>query len=210
MRRVQITLAAGLTLIAIAIGVTLTRAPLSVAGTNAIPVGSAVGHTQGPASSCQQGGTLPQSTSVIRVSLSANVGPKVSLRVLSGSRLLTKGERSAGWGVDETVNVSVSPLSHPVPNAVICTAVGPTIEPLQLNGMPRVPSSSKSLGMHDVLLRMEYLHPGPKSWWSLASSIAHHMGIGHAPGGTSSVVLVLALMLAVIALASRLALRELR
>jgi hypothetical protein len=210
MRRVQIALAGGLVLIAIAIGVTLARAPLSVAGTNAVPAELAVGHTNGPAHSCQQAGTLPQGTSVIRVSLSANVGPKVSLRVLSGSHLLTKGERSAGWGVDETVNVPVSPLAHPVPNAVICTAVGPTIEALQLNGKPRVAGSAESRSLHEVLLRMEYLHPGPKSWWSLASSIAHHMGIGHAPGGTSSVVLVLVLMLAVIALASRLALRELR
>jgi hypothetical protein len=210
MRRVQITLAAGLTLIAIAIGVALARAPLSVAGTNAVPPNLAVGHTRGPASSCQPVGMLPQGISTIRVSLSANVGPKVSLRVLSGSRVVTQGKRSAGWGEEETVSVPISRLTHPVPDAVICTTVGPAIESLQLNGKPKTPSSSASLGLHDVLLRMEYLRPGPKSWWSLSSSVVHHMGVGHVPGGTWTVFLALALMLAVIALASRLALRELR
>jgi hypothetical protein len=57
---------------------------------------------------------------------------------------------------------------------------------------------------------MEYLRPGRKSWWSLASSVAHHMGLGHAASGTWIVFLVLALMLTVVILASRLALRELR
>jgi hypothetical protein len=210
MRRVQVTLAAGLALIAIAIGATLARAPLSVAGTNAVPAGLAVGHTRGPAGSCQPVGTLPQGISTIRVSLSANVGPKVSLRVLSGSRVVTRGSRSAGWGEEENVSVPVSRLSRPVSDAVICTTVGPAIESLQLNGKPKSPSSSESLGFHDVLLRMEYLHPGPRSWWSLASSIVHHIGVGHAPGGTWPIFLVLALMLAVVVLASRLVLRELR
>jgi hypothetical protein len=210
MRRVQIALATGLALITIAIGVTLARAPLSVAGTNGVPAELAAGHTRGPDGSCQPIGTLPQDISTIRISLSANVGPKVSLRVLSGSRVVTQGTRSAGWGEEETLSVPVSRLPHPVPDAVICTMVGPAIENLQLNGKSRASRSSETHGMKDVLLRMEYLHPGSKSWGSFASSIAHHMGIGHAPGGPLVVFLVLVLMLAVIALASRLALRELR
>jgi hypothetical protein len=201
---------AGLTLVVIAIGVTLSRAPLSVAGTNSIPAKLAVGHTWGNAHSCQRGGTLPQGTSVIRVSLSADVGPKVSLSVFSGSRLLTKGERGAGWGEEETVSVPVRRVSHPVRNAFICTTVGPSIAHLQINGTPRQATSSPTLGLRDVLLRMEYLRPGRKSWWSLASSVAYHMGLGHAARGTWIVFLMLALMLAVVILASRLALRELR
>jgi hypothetical protein len=210
MRSVQIALVAGLTLVVIAIGVALSRAPLGVAGTNSIPAHPPVGETRGNEQSCQQGGTVPQGTSVIRVSLSANVGPNVSLRVLFGSRVLTQGERGAGWGEDETVSVPVRRVSHTVHNALICTTVGPSIEYLQIRGTPTRAASPKALGLRGVMLRMEYLRPGHKSWWSLASSVAHHMGLGHAASGTWIVFLVLALMLAVVALASRLALRELR
>jgi hypothetical protein len=56
---------------------------------------------------------------------------------------------------------------------------------------------------------MEYLRPQPKSWWSLASSIAYRMGLGRAVGGTWIVFLALALTLAVALLALRLTLREL-
>jgi hypothetical protein len=210
MRSIQIALVAGLTLVVIAIGVTLSRAPLSVAGTNSIPAQPPVGETRGNEQSCQQGGTVPQGTSVIRVSLSANVGPKVSLRVLSGSRVLTKGERGAGWGEDETVSVPVRRVSHTVHNTLICTTVGPAIEYFQIRGTPRRAASPKALGLRGVMLRMEYLRPGRKSWWSLASAVAHHMGLGHAASGTWIVFLVLALMLTVVILASRLASRELR
>jgi hypothetical protein len=210
MRSVQIALVAGLTLVVIAIGVTLSRAPLSVAGTNSIPAHPPVGETRGNEQSCQQGGTVPQGTSVIRVSLSANVGPKVSLRVLSGSRVLTQGERGAGWGEDETVSVPVRRVSHTVHNTLICTTVGPSIEYFQIRGTPRRAASPRALGLRGVMLRMEYLRPGRKSWWSLASSVAHHMGLGHAASGSWIVFLVLVLMLAVAALASRLVWRELR
>jgi hypothetical protein len=196
MRSVQIALVAGLTLVVIAIGVTLSRAPLSVAGTNSIPAHPPVGETRGNEQSCQQGGAVPQGTSVIGVSLSANVGPKVSLRVLFGSRVLTQGERSAGWGEDETVSVPVG---------------GRTVDRiLSIKGTPTRAAAPKALGLRGVLLRIEYLRPGHKSWWSLASSVVHHMGFGHAPGGAWIVYLLLALMLAVVALASGLALRELR
>jgi hypothetical protein len=210
MRSVQIALVAGLTLVVIAIGVTLSRAPLSVAGTNSVAAQLAAGHTRGDTRDCQQGGTLPVGTTVIRLSLSANVGPKVGLNVRLGSRVVTRGERGAGWGEEETVSVPVARVARTTPGTVVCTTVGPTIENLQINGTPKRPTPSGALGLRDVLLRIEYLRAGRKSWWSLASSVAHHMGFGHAPGGAWIVYLLLVLMLAVVALASGLALRELR
>jgi hypothetical protein len=54
------------------------------------------------------------------------------------------------------------------------------------------------------------LRPGTKSWWSMASSIAYHMGLGHAPSGTWIVFLLIVLVLGVVFIVVRLTLEELR
>jgi hypothetical protein len=172
MGRVRLALAAGLTVMAIALGVVLSNEPLSVAGTNGIPANFAVTFIHGSEVRCQAGGTLPQGTTAIRVSLSANIGPRVGLRVLSGSTVVTEGSRDAGWGVDETVTVPVGRVARTIPDPRICTAIGAAVEPIQVNGaQTRTPTGGQA-----VLLRMEYLHPGPSSWLSLASSVARVPG----------------------------------
>jgi hypothetical protein len=204
MLRVRLVLAAGLALTAIAIGIVLAPAPLKVVGTNGIqakPI-AFIHHSE---TRCQGGGTLPQGTTAIRVSLSANLGPRVSLQVLSGAAVVAEGEREAGWGEDETVTVPVGRVPRRIPGTRICTTIGPLSEFLQINGA-RVQTSAA--GGHTISLRMEYLRPGPRSWLSLASSVARHMGIGHAPSGTWVAFLALALMLTAATLTSRLILRE--
>ncbi|HZL16118.1 MAG TPA: hypothetical protein VFG23_00105 [Polyangia bacterium] len=205
-----VALAGGLALVAVAVGGTLSRPPVIIAGTNSVAAQLAAGHTRGDTRGCQQGGTLPGGTAAIRLSLSANVGPKVALNVRLGSRVVTRGERDAGWGEEETVSVPVARVARTTPGVVVCTTVGPTIESLQINGTPKRPTPSGALGLRDVLLRIEYLRPGHRSWWSLASSVAYHMGLGHAPSGAWIVFLLLVLMFAVAALASQLVVRELR
>jgi hypothetical protein len=206
MGRVRLALATGLTAMATALAVVLSHPPLTVAGTNGIPANFAVTFINGSEVRCQAGGTLPQGTTAIRVSLSANIGPRVNLRVLSGSTVVTEGERDTGWGVDETVTVPVRRVARTIPDLQICTTIGPAVEPIQVNGARvRTPT-----GGQVVLLRMEYLRPGPRSWLSLASSVARHMGIGHAPSGAWGAYAVIAVMIAVSALASRLVLRELK
>ena len=58
-------------------------------------------------------------------------------------------------------------------------------------------------------VRVEYLRSSGASWWSLAPEVARRMGLGHAAAGTWSVLLVLVLMGCLVALCSRLILREL-
>ena len=58
-------------------------------------------------------------------------------------------------------------------------------------------------------IRVEYLRPGGASWWSVAPEVARRMGLGRAAPGTWIVLLVLALMGCLVALCSRLVLREL-
>jgi len=203
---VRVALAVGLALAAAAVGVVLSGSPLTVAGTNSIRANRAVAYASGNSSRCQTSGTLPEGTSAVRISASANTGPRVTLEVLSGPLVITRGERDAGWGVNETVTVPVKQVSRTIPNASICMAFGPAIEPIQLNGAPVKATG----GTPDVTLRVEYLRPDRASWWSLASSVAGRMGLGHAPGGTWIVFLLIALMITVATLASRLLLRELR
>jgi hypothetical protein len=209
MRSVKVALAVAIALTAVAIGVILSRAPLTVAGTNSVPVKAPVAFTRGNTGSCQTG-TLPQGTSGIRVSLASGVGPRLHIRVLSGSRVVTQGERPAGWGLETNVVVPVRAVTHTVRKAVICITLGRVVEPMPVLGVPTRPGAPQPLAFKDVRLRLEYLRPGPKSWWSLASSISYHMGLGHAASGAWLAFLVLAAMIAIVVLAARLTLEELR
>jgi hypothetical protein len=205
---VKIALTVGLALTTIAVGVVLSHSPLLVAGTNSIAVRKAVRDLHGDDGGCQQISTLPEGTSAIRLSLAAGIGPRVRLTAFAGERVLTRGERAAGW-VDGTVTVPVRSVPHMVRNALICTTVGPAIERLEIGGTP-VKSSPGRRNFDGLELRMEYLRSGMQSWLTLAPSISRRLGLGHAAAGTWIVFLLLALMLAVAALAARLMSRELR
>jgi hypothetical protein len=207
---VLIALAVGLALVAIAIGVVLSRAPLAVIGTNAIPATRGVAFAKGGSSGCQEAGTVPAGTSAIRISASANTGPEVTLKVLSGSQVVTQGKRPAGWGINETVTVPVTRVPRTIPNAEVCLAFGQSLEPIEINGSTVRTTTPSGTSKTGVRLRIEYMRPAHQSWWSLVSDLARRMGFGHAPSGTWIVFLLLALSVAIVALASRLLVRELR
>jgi hypothetical protein len=201
---VRLALATSLTAFAVALGIVLAGAPLTVASANGVPANLAVSFISHPEVGCEPSGVVPQGTQAVRVSLSANVGPWVSVRILSGSTLVTEGEHEAGWGVDETVTVPVKRVASTIANGRICTTVGPVVEPLQVNGA-RVQTSPR--GPTAIELRMEYLRPDSRSWLSLVASAAHNMGLDHAPGGAWVAYLVMAVMLMVSALCTGVLLR---
>jgi hypothetical protein len=89
-------------------------------------------------------------------------------------------------------------------DARICVTTGPVVEPLQING-----TRVRTPGGAVTLMRLEYLRPSSASWLSLVPSVAHHMGLAHAPAGTWVAYLLIVSMAAVAAVASRLVLREL-
>ncbi len=190
-----------------AVGVVLSQSPLTVAGTDSIPANFDISGTKGGSSGCQAGGTLPQGTSAIRISATANTGPSLRVQAVSGPLIITQGKRDAGWGVTETVTVPVKRVSRTVPNTTICIALGPSAANIQINGAlgPKTTVGGKT--GRPVRFRLEYLRPGPRSWWRMASSVASRMGLGHTPGGTWIVFLLIALMITVATLASRLILR---
>jgi hypothetical protein len=211
MRGVKAVLAVGAAAIALALVVLLLQSPLTVAGTNGVPAQVSVELEHGQVGGCQPSATIPAGTSAIRIAIEVRaVGPAVTVKVGSGSGLLTEGHLDAGWGSAPTVTVPVKGLAHAVSGARICTTIGPAAEPFRLYGIRARPPLVVTGRLRNVMLRMEYLRPGQSSWLSLTSSIAYHMGLGRAASGTWIVFLALALMLGIAALATRLTLRELR
>jgi Predicted membrane protein (DUF2142) len=191
---VPVALATGLTLIALALALTLTRSPLVVAATNSIPPETTIATTRAAGGICQQGETLPGATTAMRISVSATIGPRVTVTALSGSRVIARGTRGPGW-TGENPLVAVRRIPQTIPDARVCVALGPALGTVGLLGAP-VDNEGHAK------LRIEYLRPGPRSWWSLASATARRMGLGRSPGGTWVALVALALMATAAVLAS--------
>jgi hypothetical protein len=209
-RGVAMVLIVGLAAIAIAIVAVLARAPLTVAGTNSVS-GSEYTELKAPGtlSSCQQAKLIPRGVSAIQVGAEGfYFNPLVQLKVLSGQRVLAQGTQIAG-SIAPLVTVKIDALAHAVSNARVCFTIGPALEPIRYYGVPRQSTKPSSNQLEEVELELKYLRPGSKTWGSQLSSISYHVGLGRAPGGAAAVILLLALGLSTVALACRLALREL-
>lgn len=211
MHRVSIALAAGLLLTLIAVGVTVSHPPLVVAGTNSTPTKEYVELFRGDVSDCQPAGTLPRGTTAVRLAFETiAVGPRVGIKLMAGSRVVTAGERAAGWGVAQSVIVPVGRVSRTARGVRLCMSIGPTVEPFRARGVLVHPGATGAPLLQEVRLGAEYLRPGGGSWLSLASSVAHHMGVGNASGGSWIAFFLLALMLVISALVSWATLKEIR
>ncbi|HEX3518327.1 MAG TPA: hypothetical protein VHT29_04755 [Solirubrobacteraceae bacterium] len=186
-----------------AIAIVLLHGPVSTLGSNGVLVNGEA-YTNGPLENCQGGGTLPRGTTAVRVSLLANVGPSIGVRVISSSSVLTTGRRGSGWGTDASVTVPVKEVRASAPDTVACVSIGHAAETIGLKGAV----VEKASGKRELWLRVEYLRPARASWLSLASSIAGEFNPVRTPGGTGAALLAIALMLAAAGLAARVILRE--
>jgi hypothetical protein len=209
-RGVMVAFGLGLALLTGALVAILSGSPVGVAGTNTIAAQSRVASVSGGFHACQMSGVLPRGTSGIRISASANTGPRVTVKVLMHGRLITSGEREAGWGVGETVTVPVKRVTTPVTNGEVCVTFGPSIERIRLNGLPTSKTALAGNPGTGFALRFEYLQPLQASWWSVASSVARRMGYQRAPSGAWVSFAVIALTIAMVVLVVVLVLRELR
>jgi hypothetical protein len=201
----RIALVAGLGIIAMAIAVTLTRSPPSVARTNSISDDVELANATGGASVCQAGEQLARDTSAIRLSLETVIGPPVAVKVLSGARVVAQGARGTGWTA-ASVTVPVTPLRpYAVRNASVCFHVGATRGPVHLLGdrTPRAIAMTDERGAPlSGRMKIEDLRAGSSSWWSRAVGVARRMGLGHAAGGTWLALLVAFTALVIAALTS--------
>jgi hypothetical protein len=224
-KKVAITLAVGLTLLAGVGIVALKQAPprvvrIGAPGVKAIgPTGATtIGFTTGEPTICQAGEVLPSGVSSIRLSVWAFFGPPVRLTAYQGSRLLTEGSQGGGW-VGDSVTVPVKPVGRTASGVKLCFALRPNLEPMLILGAntpqrqaatfsePGVGESENRL--LNGRISVEYLARGSGSWWSRIVSVARHAGLGRAFSGTWIALLIAALMIAMGVLAVRLTLREL-
>jgi hypothetical protein len=211
-RSVAITLAAGVALIGVAIVVVLARSQPTVAATNSVSATNYIElEERGRLSECQPAAAIPQGTSAVRIGVEGlYFSPAASVTLLAGSHFIARGHHVPGGPAAPNVTVPIGRLSHAVRGARVCIAIGPALEPIRFYGAPRHLSTQATNPLQEAILHLDYLRAGSRSWWSRVSSIAYHMGLGHAPGGAGVVFLLILLMLAVIAATCRLALQELR
>jgi Predicted membrane protein (DUF2142) len=204
-RPAVVALVAGLALVFIAVAVVLTRSPLTVVGTSPVPAPNATGVLGANQTACVSGGTVPTGTSAIRVPLQANVGPDVRVSVSSAAGIATSGERAAGWGAATSVVVPVTPTRQAISQSRVCITPGLPFVAIDATVMTSTSPTGQALSSRGI--HLEYLRPARSSWLSLAPSIAYHLGLGRTPAGAWAVLLVLALAVVVVLLATWLAYR---
>lgn len=208
--RVKVALAAGLALIAIALAVTLVHSPLTIAREGS-PASQTLVSTSQAARGCQAQETLPRGTSAIRLSLTSSLGPKVTVKVLSGKRVLTHGSYPPGWA-GASVTVPVTPVSRTVAPVKVCFGLSSVNGKVLMRGEPTAPAvaAKSEEGALPGRMSVAYLQPGHSSWWSQATSVARRLGLGRSAAGTGNALLVLLLAATFVTLSSWLVLKELR
>jgi hypothetical protein len=208
---VKIVLAGWLLLGITAAGITLSGSPLVLAATNT-PEQSFIADDTQTTAACQPGETLPRTTSAIRLRVFAYLGPRVTVNVLWAGHTITHGERAAGWTAG-AVTIPVKPLPHTRPGVKLCYAFyfnGDETGQLVGEQTTGPQAAQVQNGTVPGRIRVEYMRPGSSSWWSLALTIARHMGLGHAWSGTWCVLPLAALMTCVALTCARLILHELK
>jgi hypothetical protein len=212
MRAVRVTILSGLALLAGALALLASGSPPTVALSSSAPIVAKLGAAYSDPGTCQGGETLPAGTSALRLLLhSPMLGPRVSVEVLAGARVLTGGARGPGWTAG-AVTVPVKPLPRTVAGVAVCFSFSRSAWPIGLTGRPAPPQLAARAARQVLSGRVgvEYLRPGERSWWSRLPAIARQMGLGHAVGGAWVPALVLALIASLVGLSSWLAVRELR
>ncbi len=212
LRDARVVLVGGLALVAIAAAVVLSRSPQVLAGTNAItPVRPPLASVPGGGRACQANETLPARSTAIGLSLEATAGPRVTVAVLSRGTLLTHGASAPGW-LGQLVKIPLAPLDRTVHDVTVCFAFAGADEQVSFLGARtgRRVAATNATGVLPGRVAIEYLRPGPSSWWSNALTVARRMGLGRAWAGTAVVLLAAIAMAIGLALASWLTIRESR
>ena len=160
---------------------------------------------------CQADELLPRGTSALRLAFNMALGARLSVEASAGGRVVAHGLRASGWrGSDVTVPLTstVSEAQH----VTICMSFGVSNEPVGLIGGQTQPAKAARDDGKPLpgRVKIEYLHTGSRSWWSLAPDVVRRMGLGRAWSGSWVALLVAALMLATLAVGGWIAVRELR
>jgi hypothetical protein len=181
-RAVAMTLAGSLTLVAVVLVLALSDRDVHLAGTNNVFDRFPVADLQRGDELCEQFETVPADAAVVRLSVApdaATVRGPVSIRVLAGERVVSRGRRAGGWD-GESVDVPIETVRRTIDEGQVCvtnggrtalTLRGYGVEPDRLGFTLRGEQTDKQI-------RLTYLRPEPESWWSMAGVVAHRFGLG--------------------------------
>lgn len=207
--RTSIVLAAGLALTAALVAVTLSRSPLVLAGASAVPAEAEIAEIHSDSRLCQAGETLPADTAALRIGFNMALGAALKVDVLAGKRVIAHGSKASGWrGAEVTV-----PIRGPRQSAarvMVCVTIAASNEPVGLIGARSARATAARSGGQALpgRIRIEYLRDGRRSWWAKATAVGRRLALGRAWSGGPIALLALALMAAIVSLASWLALRS--
>jgi hypothetical protein len=208
--RIKIVLAAGLALIAVAVFATLLHSPATVASTNGVQPSAMLMSARNDAEACQAREAIPAGTTAVRLQIVATTGPRVSVEVMQGGRVVTRGTKGTAW-YGGVVTVPVREVSHAVAHATVCFALRDLSGQVEAFGTPTTAATAARANGKPLPGRVtiSYLRPGPSSWWSLAGGVIRHMELGRAASGRWIGLLIAALAAAAIAVGAWTVTREL-
>jgi hypothetical protein len=195
--RVMTTLVIGLAVIAALLARALLETPQMVIASNSVTVTGELAHFPARAVVCQAGEILPASTTALRMSLIAYVGPAVSVTVSHDDHVIARGHQEAGW-VSGSLTLQLHPQIARATSVDICLTRDPVAIPLGLFGSSSIRRLAARVNGQPLSgrMRIEYLKRGPRSWLSLARHVVRRMGLGHFPSGGWIVIPFTAIMIA--------------
>jgi hypothetical protein len=207
--KVAITLACGFAVITAVLIALLLHAPDEIISTNSIAVAEELGVFSRHTTVCQANERIPASTTALRMSLIAYIGPAVSVAVSQGGQVVATGHHNGGW-VSGSLTLPPKPAVATPIDATICLTRdrGAELAGLFGNAAPRALAATSNGSPLPGRMRTEYLARGHRSWLSLAHHVARRLGLGHSPSGTWIVLPLVAMMAIAVALGAWLLTRE--
>jgi hypothetical protein len=211
MRRAKtLTIYAGLAIIAAILAVVLSESPPKVLAANSTKAEPVAASGNGGIAACQPYERLPPGTTAIRLALAAFLGPRVKVKILSGGHIVASGERGSAWS-GHVVTVPLRDALHTTSAVTVCFATVPVRDELIVYGSrtrQAIAARTSHGGVLEGRIKLEYLGAGTTSWFSLATAVARHMGLGRAWSGIWIAFFVATLTLAATVLACVLLVRE--
>jgi hypothetical protein len=200
------TLAVGLTLVAAALAITLSRGAEHRTGTNGLPARGFLGVTATPATLCQTGERIPAGTAALRFSAIASsyAAPRLTLTLAQ----VGGGEATSTDARWDGRHALVVAFARPLPSttlADVCVRLHASgNRTYAFKGTATYPEEAATSGGQPLpgSMHIEYLADGGGSWWSFAPTLVRRLGRGHAWSGASVALLAALLMLASIAVSA--------
>lgn len=189
----------GLVGIAAALAVTLSQRRTHLSSTNSVRPAIYLVRLAGGDTLCQAGELVAGGTGAVRVFVGGygkRVGP-LRLTVFATGRRSVAGAAVRGYH-EGNLAIRVLPPRAAIPRATVCIRNAGR-EPIALAGREGIAPVAR-VGSRSTpgRIEIEYLQRRPKSWWSLARTIAHRVGVARAAfiGGWSLWVAAILLGLA--------------